>query len=237
MRFSVIIPAFQAQTFIEECLTSIIFQPQFRMADDYEILVGVDGCPATMERLKQIRARYSALRLFWFPENRGPYIVRNTLAYQARGEFLIFFDADDVMFPGLAEWCERNINHRGVVHFTYWRIRGGGRPNLLITKGAAGVFGIRKESFLQVGGFKPWRCAADAEFHPRAERAIGRPVISEAPLFEYRKHPGCLTSQPETAGNSKLRANYHAITRREYAARPFVTRVNPVFSDFEEEMA
>jgi len=119
MRFSVVIPAFEARAFIEECLVSVIFQPQFRMADDYEILVGVDGCPATLERVKQIRSRYPALRLFWFPKNSGPYIVRNTLAYQARGEFLIFFDADDVMLPGLAAWCERNINHPGVVHFTY----------------------------------------------------------------------------------------------------------------------
>jgi glycosyltransferase involved in cell wall biosynthesis len=236
MRFSVVIPAFEAQAFIEECLDSIL--TQFTALDDYEILVGVDGCPATLGKVKQIRSRYPALRLFWFPKNSGPYVVRNTLAYQARGEFLIFFDADDVMLPGLVAWCERNIEHPGVVHFTYWRTwNNQGPKRKLITVGAAGVFGIRRESFLRVGGFKPWRCAADAEFHPRAKRAIGGPVISVDPLFEYRKHPGCLTSRPKTAGNSPLRSRYHAITRREYAARPFVTRVEPVFSDFEEVAA
>ena len=238
MRFSVVVPAFEVQAFIGECLDSIL--AQFTALDDYEILIGVDACPKTMDKLKEIRGRYilPALRLFWFPKNSGPYVVRNTLAYQARGEFLIFFDADDVMLPGLAAWCERNINHPGVVHFTYWRTWNNcGPKRKLITKGAAGVFGVRRESFLRVGGFKPWRCAADAEFHPRAERVIGRPVISVDPLFEYRKHPGCLTSQPKTAGNSLLRSRYHAITRREYAARPFVTRVEPVFSDFEEATA
>jgi glycosyltransferase involved in cell wall biosynthesis len=234
VRYSVLIPAWRAERFLEECLRSVVAQSRFGTAGDYEVLVGVDGCEATLAKARAMRAEVPALRVLSSPTNLGPYIVRNTLAYAARGEFLIFFDADDVMLPGLVEWCEANREHLGLVQFRFVMVYGGARGRVPFPNGASGAFGIRRESFERLGGFKPWRCAADSDFRKRALRALGPAVLSPRPLFDYRKHAGSITSRPETAGNSRLRRVYHKMTSKEQAMRNGNLRVEPVFGRLEE---
>lgn len=232
MRYSVIIPAYKATRFLRECLDSVVAQKA--LADGgYEILLGVDGCKETLFKAREIGGQYPALRMFWFPMNRGPYVVRNTLAYQARGECLVFFDSDDVMLPGFSEWCDKHIGERGVTRFLF-RYKFGSTFRSVGGRGANGVFGIRADLFKGLGGFRPWPCSADTEFHIRAQHAGLASYTSGLPLFIYRKHPGCLTVRTETGGRSALRAQYHAITRRLRGARHIKTRVEPVFGQFEE---
>ena len=94
---SIIIAAYKAQNFIEECLNSISRQDYFITNDKYEILIGVDGCYDTLYQLMKIRYKYKNLRIFMMKDNKGAYVTTNTLLNLVKYENIIIFGADDVM--------------------------------------------------------------------------------------------------------------------------------------------
>ena len=91
MRYSIIIPIYNAEKTLARCLDSILRQP----FSDYELLLINDGsgdgsgeiCAAYARRYPQIR---------YFPkENGGVSSARNLGLEQARGEYILFVDSDD----------------------------------------------------------------------------------------------------------------------------------------------
>jgi len=91
-RISVIMPCYNAETFLEESIESVLNQTYI----DVELLVVDDG---STDGSRNILANYASL----FPErisvihqsNRGPYPARNFALQKAKGEFIAFLDADD----------------------------------------------------------------------------------------------------------------------------------------------
>jgi len=96
---SVIVPAYNAETTLGDCLAAL--QEQSLSRDRYEIIVVDDG---STDRTAQVARRYDA-RLIRQP-NAGPAAARNQGAQAARGEILLFTDADCEPAPG---WIERML--------------------------------------------------------------------------------------------------------------------------------
>ncbi len=96
---SVIIPAHDAQETLGECLAALKAQTLDR--DQYEILVVDDG---SADRTAEI-ARQHAVRLIQQPKV-GPAAARNRGAKAARGEILLFTDADCEPAP---DWIEQML--------------------------------------------------------------------------------------------------------------------------------
>jgi glycosyltransferase involved in cell wall biosynthesis len=94
-KVSVIIPAYNAEQWIRKCLESI---PK---RDDIEIIVVNDGSTdKTMGYLKNYKAfRYKDLILIDFKENRGVSCARNAGIDIAKGEYIVFIDSDDYIYP------------------------------------------------------------------------------------------------------------------------------------------
>jgi glycosyltransferase involved in cell wall biosynthesis len=94
-RISVIMPCYNAVQFLEEALCSVLGQDRV----DLEVILVDDGSTddpeSVVRRLGDHRVRY--LRT---PASGGPSRPRNLGIAQARGRFVFFFDADDVMMPG-----------------------------------------------------------------------------------------------------------------------------------------
>lgn len=93
-KFSIIIPAFNAEKCIERCFSSIIKQD----FDNYEIIV-VDDCSSDqtanqVERLSQQNPNIM-VKLHRNERNLGVAASRNVGIRLATGEFLLFVDADD----------------------------------------------------------------------------------------------------------------------------------------------
>ena len=96
---SVIIPAYNAASFIGDALDSVFNQTY----SDYEVILVNDGSPDTAELRKSI-APYSDRLTYIEQENRGPSAARNHAIQKARGEFVAFLDSDDTWLPSyLAE--------------------------------------------------------------------------------------------------------------------------------------
>lgn len=89
MRYSVIVPAYNASKTIEACLNALIHQSVHTM--DYEVIVVDDGSTDnTSEIVKRFPVKYIR------QPNRGPASARNLGARKASGEIILFTDSDCV---------------------------------------------------------------------------------------------------------------------------------------------
>src|SRR5919106_2255865 len=92
-RLSVVIPVYNVEEFLEECLDSVLAQT----FTDYEVVMVDDG---STDRSAEIAQRYvdrdERFRLVSQP-NGGLSAARNTGTADAHGELLVFLDSDDVL--------------------------------------------------------------------------------------------------------------------------------------------
>lgn len=72
MKLTVIIPVYNAEDTIEECLRSLLGQERATLGEDYSILVVDDGSTDGTARL----ARKYPVEILSFPENRGRIVAR-----------------------------------------------------------------------------------------------------------------------------------------------------------------
>jgi glycosyltransferase involved in cell wall biosynthesis len=103
--FSIVVPVFNAEPFLERCLRSLIQQTY--PADRYEIIV-VDN--NSSDRSAAITAKFHPVKLLHEAE-QGSYAARNTGVRAARGEVVAFTDPDCEV---QADWLE-NI-YRAIEH-------------------------------------------------------------------------------------------------------------------------
>ncbi len=93
MKFSVIIPAYNAQRYLEECLNSIAMQTY----TDYELLLIDDG---SSDKTAEIMDRFAFDRddvHVHHGQNEGPLLARRRGLFDANGEYIVFLDADDCL--------------------------------------------------------------------------------------------------------------------------------------------
>jgi hypothetical protein len=95
---SIIVPAYDAQDFIEACLASIAQQ----MGPRHELIVVDDGSrDRTAMLAEDMAARHPGLCMRVVrQQNQGVSGARNRGLLEARGQYIQFVDADDRMLPG-----------------------------------------------------------------------------------------------------------------------------------------
>ena len=96
---SVIVPVYNVETYLEECLDSI----QNQTYTDFEVLLvndgSTDGSKAICERYCKENRRFHLLN----QENQGLSAARNTGVAASRGEFIVFVDSDDMILANYLE--------------------------------------------------------------------------------------------------------------------------------------
>lgn len=96
---SVIVPVYNVETYLEECLDSI----QNQTYTDFEVLLvndgSTDGSQAICECYCQADKRFRLMN----QTNQGQSVARNTGVAASRGEFIAFVDSDDMILPNYLE--------------------------------------------------------------------------------------------------------------------------------------
>lgn len=211
---SVIVPAYKSSKYIQECLRSINDQYYFVDYDKYEILVGVDACYETLEAINSCNfgALANKLRIFWFKENVGPYLIKNTLVKKSKYDIISFFDSDDIMkkdHVGIENVGINEYNIAGCVNFIH--------PNKdkvdNVINIAEGVITICKNIFLDVNGFDNWRCAADSDLIIRLKMNNIFPHVSKKVTLLRRIHDKNLTIVKKYKHGSEYRNSRIKITK------------------------
>lgn len=212
MSLSVIIPTFKNVDFLSELFSSI---ENNNFEGEYEVLVGIDSCEDTLKYVYENQFPIN-FKFFFFLENKGPYLIKNTLSEISLFDKLFFFDSDDVMAPSLLSEIDKNLNNFQLIKPKYidfedkngTRVFKDDKPTF-----GEGVFGIKKQMFLEFGGFEDWRVAADSDFMGRLYRSKITILHTNHVLFHRRIHKNSLTINPETGLSSRLRSNYFQLSK------------------------
>lgn len=95
LKFSIILPIYNVEKFLSDCLESIYCQDISE--EEYEVICVDDGSPDhSREIIQHYQQQHAGLRLFQ-QENRGVGAARNYGFEQARGEYVWFIDPDDMI--------------------------------------------------------------------------------------------------------------------------------------------
>jgi glycosyltransferase involved in cell wall biosynthesis len=93
MRLSIIIPAYNAEKYLERCVTNC--ETQNISHDEYEIIIVNDGSKdGTLAKANELSKRYYNIKVFT-QENQGQGIARNKGLQEANGTYIWFIDSDD----------------------------------------------------------------------------------------------------------------------------------------------
>lgn len=97
VQFSIIIPAYNSENFIENCLYSALNQSIER--ENFEVILLVDDCStdSTFSIASRLATNYKNLKVKKTPHNSGPGIARNIGLSHAIGRWVIFVDSDDYL--------------------------------------------------------------------------------------------------------------------------------------------
>lgn len=113
--FSIILPAYNAEHFLAHSLDSIISQD----FQDYELLVvndgSVDGTLAICEQYAKIHPQLILIN----KENEGVSVARNFALDIAKGTYLLFVDADDILFPDALKTIHDSLLQKPVDYLRY----------------------------------------------------------------------------------------------------------------------
>lgn len=203
---SVVIPAYNAASTLGECLQALLDQTLDR--DNYEIIVVNDG---STDATAVVAATYDVTVLE--QSNQGPALARNTGAENARGDIIVFTDADcvaDHMF--LEEMVKpfsdpRIVGVKGVyrtrqnrlwarfaqIEFMerYAKLERSESIDFVDSYAAA----FRKRVFMQVGGFDPHFPVANNEDVDLSYKiaGLGYPMVFNPSAIVFHTHPDSMS--------------------------------------------
>lgn len=109
-RFSVIVPAYKVQAYLQECLESVLGQSY----PDLEV-IAVDDCSpdACGALVDEFAARDARVRPVHLPKNGGVGAARNAGIEHATGDYLVFVDGDDTLAPDALRAIADRIKEAG----------------------------------------------------------------------------------------------------------------------------
>ncbi len=113
MKFSFVIPTYMEKDFIEGCINAVLAQHYPRK--EFEIIVSdANSKDGTIELAKRLADKVV------ITEKRGISIGRNLGAREAKGEILVFIDADVVLHSAFLSNMEKSFTNRTVGVMGSW---------------------------------------------------------------------------------------------------------------------
>jgi len=223
--YSILVPVYNNDKYLEECLDSIQLQTFFEKENNYEILVGIDGCNKSYKKIKQIYKKYKNIKVLNMKKNMGTYVTLNTLISISTYDKIIPFGSDDIMKLNLIEVVNNFVSKYDIIKF--------GRCEFFNDSDKCqpkpptdGILCFNKKILKELGGYKDWVCAADTDFIYRLKKDT-RIYKYNNPLFYRRIHSESLTQKEETNMISNLRTSYISQIKRGYEY------INPIINKYD----
>ena len=196
MKYSIVVPVFNRPDEVDELLESLSNQT----LKDFEVIIVEDGSVKTCKDVCDKYADILALH-YYAKDNSGPGQSRNYGAERASGDYLLVLDSDVVLPEGYIQAVEdtlrdtpaeafggpdaahpsftpvqKAISYSMTSFFTTGGIRGG-KAKLDKFYPRSFNMGIRRDVYLQLGGFSKMRFGEDIDFSYRIVEAGYQPRL------------------------------------------------------------
>lgn len=107
MFFSIVIPSYNRAGLISHTIRSFLQQDHL----DFEVLVVDDG---GSDNTKEVVEKFSDKRIrYFYKENGERGAARNYGAWQASGDYITFFDSDDIVYPWYLSHAKEKLEKLG----------------------------------------------------------------------------------------------------------------------------
>lgn len=107
MKISIIVPVYNVEEYLEECLESLVNQNY----SDYEIIAVNDGSTDnSLKILKKYEKKHKKLIKVYDKENGGLSSARNFGIEKSKGKYLFFVDSDDYILPNSLNILDKYLN-------------------------------------------------------------------------------------------------------------------------------
>lgn len=191
MFLSVVIPAYNEQVHIQATIESIVHAINRGRPISYEIIVSDD---ASTDNTAAVASKQGAIVVYSGKRNIGA--TRNAGAAAARGEYLLFLDADTIVPPAtvqemlqtidqgaiaggaVIDWSEPTRSWVGRFGLSVWN-----RLSKTFSWPAGSFFYVRRDAFNRAGGFDE-RYYVSEELHlGRRLKRLGKVTIVKNPVL------------------------------------------------------
>ena len=225
MVLSVLIPVYNVSAWINHCLDSIV--NQHIAPHCCEIIVVNDG---STDNSEEIVRKYAALYpniMLYTQSNKGLSAARNKALEHASGDYILFVDSDDWLFPGsLLKLMNKATELKSdIISFGAYSVYPDGKENLFtedIYSGLVNVSGIEylntlnlcgcacrmlfKRSFLSQNNIrmKEGIYCEDELFLPVAFILAGTVSVVDLKVYAYRRHSDSITTNKNRAHLTRL---------------------------------
>lgn len=123
--FSILIPVYNVEKYITECLESVVNQSY----PNFEVVILIDGSSDTSASICEEYAKKDSRIKIFYQDNIGIFQTRRNLMNYAKGDYVLFIDSDDYYALNLLETINQTINEQScdLILFRFNRITDTGR--------------------------------------------------------------------------------------------------------------
>lgn len=122
IKFSIIVPVYNVEDYLEECLNSILKQNY----QNYEVIIVCDKCTDNSEKIVDNYVKKYLNFLKINAENTGLSEARNMGLQKVTGDYILFLDSDDYWEESLLQTLVENLNEKpDLLRFQVQEIIGG----------------------------------------------------------------------------------------------------------------
>ncbi len=115
-KISVIVPVYNAEPYLDKCIKSIVNQT---LKDIQVLLINDCSTDNSQSICEKYESMYESVELINLEKNCGPQIARNKGLELAKGEYIVFIDADDSIDYQMCEvlYNRAMINHPDILMY------------------------------------------------------------------------------------------------------------------------
>ena len=187
---SIVVPVFNGASFLEQCLRSLLSQSY----EHIEILLINDGSTDSSGAICNDFARQDRRVRAFHKTNGGVSTARNMGMDAAKGDFLMFVDADDYVEPDFVRSMAKQMEHHDIVVCAYDRVRDTSQPFVLGRSAALSLDDLYEHTLCTqlIGGGccnKIFRMETVRQFSLRFDQriAVGEDLLFLMQYFELCK--------------------------------------------------
>ena len=197
---SVLTTSYNREAYIAETIESVLAQT---LTNFEFIIVDDNSKDRSFDIAREYGRRDDRIRVFRNESNIGDYPNRNRAASFARGKYLKYVDSDDILYPHALDLCTRYMEQFPFAGLGLSKLHGQDKPlptfyspenaykehffSSGLFSNAPGSVIIKREAFVNVGGFSGKRLIGDLEMWLLL--ACHNPIVTFPGLIHWdRKH-------------------------------------------------